>query len=122
MVLHNESCVPCQEGAPPLTVEELAALADELPGWHVKGGHDLQKRLVFADFLSAMAWLNSAAAVCEEQGHHADFKVGWGYVEVEIFTHKIDGLTRSDAVLAAKLDTIVHSDKQAGPMATTSSL
>ena len=52
----------------------------------------------------------------------AGFKVDWGYVEVEIFTHKVDGLTRSDAVLAAKLDTIVHSDKQAGPMATTPSL
>lgn len=110
MTLREESCVPCQEGSPPLSEAELATLQEELPRWEVKEGHHLHRKLQFSDFKTALAWLNCASAVCEEQGHHANFGLGWGYVEVEIFTHKIGGLTRSDAVLAAKLDAISESD------------
>ena len=48
--------------------------------------------------------VNAAGAVCEEQFHHADFDFGWGRAKVTIWTHKIDGLTESDFVLASKLD------------------
>jgi 4a-hydroxytetrahydrobiopterin dehydratase len=106
MALHQETCIPCQAGSSELNADELLALSKELPEWDIKEGHHLHRQITFQDFSSAMTWLNCAAAICEEQGHHADFKVGWGYVEIDIFTHKVDGLTRSDAVLAAKLDTI----------------
>lgn len=72
--------------------------------------HHFLKSLAFGDFASALAWVNRAGAVCEANGHHADFKLGWGYVEVTIYTHKADGLTRADAVLAAKLDAIATAD------------
>jgi 4a-hydroxytetrahydrobiopterin dehydratase len=42
--------------------------------------------------------------LAEQQGHHPDIHLAWGKVRVEIWTHKIDGLTRSDFVLAAKID------------------
>jgi 4a-hydroxytetrahydrobiopterin dehydratase len=43
-------------------------------------------------------------AVAEEQGHHPDLYLAWGKVEIRIWTHKIDGLTESDFILAAKID------------------
>lgn len=106
MALRDESCVPCRDGGPTLTAEELTALQQELPGWQVVDGHHLHKRLEHPDFASALAWLNRAGAICEQQGHHADFKIGWGYVEIEIYTHKAGGLTRADVVLAAKFDAL----------------
>lgn len=106
MGLRDETCVPCRDGGPTLTPEELAELQQELQGWSVVDGHHLHKRLVHPDFGSALAWLNRAGAICEQQGHHADFKIGWGYVELAIFTHKAGGLTRADAVLAAKFDAL----------------
>lgn len=106
MALRDENCVPCRDGGATLTQEELLALREELPGWEIKDGHQLHKRLTFEDFASALLWLNCAATICEEEGHHADFGLGWGYVTVDIWTHKAGGLTRSDAVLAAKLDPI----------------
>ncbi|WP_255110560.1 4a-hydroxytetrahydrobiopterin dehydratase [Synechococcus sp. RedBA-s] len=84
---------------PRLEAEELASLQAELPGWEVIEGHHLHKHLSFPDFCAALAWLNHAGAICEDQGHHGDFRVGWGYVEIDIHTHKADGLTRADAVM-----------------------
>ncbi|MEB3165068.1 MAG: 4a-hydroxytetrahydrobiopterin dehydratase [Cyanobacteriota bacterium] len=104
MALRDEACIPCQEGGSTLAPEELDQLRDELPGWEVIDQHHLHKRLSCPDFASAMDWLNSAAAICEQQGHHADFRVGWGYVEIDIHTHKVNGITRADAVLAARFD------------------
>lgn len=106
MALRDESCVPCRDGGPTLEGEELASLQAELPDWEVIDGHHLHRRLEFADFRTALNWLNHAGAICEEQGHHGDFRVGWGCVEVDLYTHKAGGLTRADAVLAAKFDGI----------------
>ncbi len=106
MALRDEICVPCREGGPRLSSEELAALELELPSWQVVDGHHLFKRLTYPDFVSALSWLNRAGSICEEQGHHADFRIGWGYVELVIYTHKAGGITRADAVLAAKFDAL----------------
>lgn len=104
MALRDETCVPCREGGSTLSADELDVLRQQLPGWEVIEQHHLHKRLSFPDFASALGWLGCAAAICEQQGHHADFRVGWGYVEIDIHTHKLNGLTRADAVLAAKFD------------------
>lgn len=106
MALADERCMPCKNGGPTLEPDELSLLRQELPSWEVIENHHLRKRMSFPDFQSALDWLVKAGAICEEQGHHGDFCVGWGYVEIKIYTHKADGLTRADAVLAAKLDAI----------------
>jgi len=106
MALRDEPCIPCKEGGPTLAPEELSVLKKELPAWEVVDEHHLHKRLRFPDFRSALDWLTKAGSICEEQNHHADFGVGWGYVDIEIYTHKANGLTRADAVLAAKFDAI----------------
>lgn len=106
MELSDERCVPCRDGAPTLTSEDLETLLASLDGWQVVDHHHLHKLWSFADFQSALDWINRAGAVCEAAGHHADFSLGWGRAEAVIYTHKVDGLTRADAVLAAKLDAI----------------
>src|SRR5579871_2155809 len=68
--------------------------------------HHLKKSYAFPDFVKALAFVNQAGAIAEEQGHHPDLYLSWGKVGVEIWTHKIDGLTESDFILAAKLDRI----------------
>jgi 4a-hydroxytetrahydrobiopterin dehydratase len=92
---------------PPLTEKEYAPLLAELDGWQVLAGHHLAKDFRFADFVTALDFVNRAGAIAEEQGHHPEITVGWGHAKVEIWTHKIDGLTESDFVLAAKYDRLV---------------
>jgi 4a-hydroxytetrahydrobiopterin dehydratase len=104
MALAKEACVPCSQGAPTLSPTELADLLPQLPGWQLVDGHHLRKIWKFANFQQALDWVNLAGGICEEQGHHAEFSLGWGHAEAVIYTHKVDGLTRADAVLAARFD------------------
>jgi 4a-hydroxytetrahydrobiopterin dehydratase len=108
--LSLETCVPCRGGVPPLRGEEVEALLRELGGgWSVAGEHHLEKEYRFPDFVSALAFTNRVGAIAEEQGHHPDLYLAWGKVRVTTWTHKIDGLTRSDFVLAAKIDGVHQS-------------
>ena len=102
--LANEKCIPCRGGVPPLRGEELRSLAEELGnGWQVMEEHHLEKTFPFPDFAQALAFTNRVGAVAEEEGHHPDIYLAWGKVRVTIWTHKVDGLTRSDFILAAKI-------------------
>jgi 4a-hydroxytetrahydrobiopterin dehydratase len=102
--LAAKTCVPCRGGVPPLEGEELSRLHKQVEGWDVVKGHHLHKAYTFPDFKSALAFVNRVGDIAEEQGHHPDIILTWGKVEITIWTHKIDGLTESDFILAAKLD------------------
>lgn len=107
MALANEKCFPCRGGVPALKGEELQTLAGELGnGWRVVDEHHLEREYRFPDFAAALAFTNEVGALAEEEGHHPDICLGWGKVTITIWTHKIDGLTRSDFVLAAKIDAL----------------
>ncbi len=102
--LASKDCVPCKGGVPPLKGDALAAFAKQTPGWKVVNEHHLEKSYEFPDFAQALAYVNKVGAMAEQQGHHPDLLLRWGKVVVTTWTHKIDGLTESDFVLAAKCD------------------
>ena len=103
--LASRKCVPCTKGTPPLDAEARGALAALLGAdWKVVDGHHLHRRYRFPDFAQALAFVNRVGAVAEEEGHHPDIALGWGRVELTIWTHVIDGLSEADFVLAAKAD------------------
>jgi 4a-hydroxytetrahydrobiopterin dehydratase len=106
--LANEKCIPCKGGVPPLKGDELRNVARELAGgWRVAEEHHLEKEFRFPDFAQALSFTNAVGAIAEREGHHPDIYLAWGKVRIEIWTHKINGLTRSDFVLAAKIDRIL---------------
>jgi 4a-hydroxytetrahydrobiopterin dehydratase len=100
--LASKTCVPCKGGVPPLTHQQIQPLIQQLNGWEVVKDHHLHKSYKFPNFASALDFVNQIGAIAEQQGHHPDIKLEWGKVEVEIYTHKINGLTESDFILAAK--------------------
>src|SRR5215471_5733495 len=104
MPLADKKCVPCRGGVPALKGAKLDALKPEIPGWDVVNEHHLYRIFRFPDFKTALDFVNRVGGVAEEQGHHPDLLLAWGRVEATIFTHKIDGLTESDFILAAKID------------------
>ena len=106
MSLADQTCVPCRSGVPPLKGEQLDSLKRQLPDWEVIKEHHLHKIFRFPNFQRALDFVNRVGAIAEEQGHHPDLSLTWGKVEVTTYTHKIDGLTESDFVLAAKIDRI----------------
>jgi len=103
--LSDKSCVPCRGGVPPLKGVALRALQSQLdPLWRVVDEHHLERSFAFSDFASSLALASEIGALAEREGHHPDLLVRWGELGVKIWTHKIDGLTESDFVLAAKID------------------
>ena len=102
--LSSRQCVPCRGGVPALKGEELTTLLNQLDGWNAINQHHLQKQYSFSDFREAQHFVNRVGDLAEEQGHHPDICFGWGQAEITIWTHKIDGLTESDFILAAKID------------------
>jgi 4a-hydroxytetrahydrobiopterin dehydratase len=108
MSLTQKSCVPCQGGIPPLTLDEAKAMMDQTPGWELSDAGDrLSRHFDFDDFVSALDFVNRLGALAEAEGHHPDIGFGWGYADVVIFTHKIGGLHENDFILAAKAGELV---------------
>jgi 4a-hydroxytetrahydrobiopterin dehydratase len=104
MSLADLKCKPCRGGVPPLAGEELEKYTRQLPDWKVVNWHHILKSFLFADFKSALGFVNAVGAIAEEQGHHPDLTLSWGKVDVMLYTHKIRGLSESDFILAAKID------------------
>jgi 4a-hydroxytetrahydrobiopterin dehydratase len=102
--LANKTCVPCRGGVPPMKGQELSEYLKQVSNWKAVNEHHLSKTFTFPDFKQALAFVNKVGAIAEEQGHHPDIFLTWGKAEVTTWTHKIDGLTESDFILAAKID------------------
>jgi 4a-hydroxytetrahydrobiopterin dehydratase len=103
--LAAQQCVPCKGGVPPLKGKELQELDQKLGhDWKLIDEHHLEKIFTFKDFREALDFTIKVGELAENVGHHPDIYLSWGKVKITIWTHKIDGLTESDFILAAKIE------------------
>jgi len=108
--LSKKSCVPCRGGIAPLTKNEYEPLLAELgEEWEVIDTHHLEKTILLKNFAEALTFTNQVGSIAEKEGHHPDIELGWGRVKIIIWTHKIDGLSESDFILAAKISDISNT-------------
>lgn len=109
--LADRECVPCKGGVPPLKGSGLTELQEKLGGgWRVVDEHHLEKEYRFKNFRQALAFTNKVGEMAEAQGHHPEINLAWGKVRLTVWTHKIDGLTESDFIFAAKADACTDSE------------
>ena len=105
MSLADMKCVPCRGGVPPMEEGRARALLNDLsPGWELNQAGHLERVYPFKNFARALEFANQVGAIAEAEGHHPDLYIAWGKCKVEVWTHKIQGLTESDFYLAAKAD------------------
>ncbi len=105
--LSKKKCIPCHKGTPRLKGEKLTELHKKLSkGWKVIDEHHLEKEYSFHDFREALAFTNKVGEIAEQEGHHPDIHLSYGKVKILLWTHKIDGLSESDFILAAKCDAL----------------
>jgi 4a-hydroxytetrahydrobiopterin dehydratase len=109
--LATKTCVPCRGGVPPLKGKELESLHQQVPQWKVINEHHIVRTSTFSDFKQALDFVNRVGALAEAQGHHPDILLAWGKAEITLWTHKIDGLTESDFIMAAKIDALTESSQ-----------
>ncbi len=105
MSLADNTCVPCRGGVPSLKTEKIQELLGQLESeWTLNDQGHIERTYEFPNFADALAFTNRVGNVAEIEGHHPDLYLAWGKCKVEIWTHKIQGLTESDFFLAAKAD------------------
>ena len=102
--LAKMECVPCRGGVSPLEQERIDELLPQLDGWTIEQEYRLTRTFTFRDFTQALTFVNTVGDIAEQQGHHPDIHLAWGRVMLEVWTHKISGLTESDFIWAAKVD------------------
>jgi 4a-hydroxytetrahydrobiopterin dehydratase len=105
--LADKTCVPCRGGVPPLKGRELQGFLKLVPEWQAVSEHHLIREFKFPDFAQALAFVNRVGGLAEAQGHHPDILLTWGKAAITLWTHKIDGLTESDFIMAAKIDRLL---------------
>jgi 4a-hydroxytetrahydrobiopterin dehydratase len=107
--LAEKKCSACEGGVPPIEGEALDTILKELGGdWKVVNEHHLEKGFSFKDFKGALAFTNKVGALAEQEGHHPEIHLAWGKVRIILWTHKINGLSESDFILAAKIDKLTR--------------
>ena len=108
MKLNQKKCLPCRGDVPPFSREQIDEYLKYLTDWKVlineKKGFYLSRVYNFSNFEESLSFVNKVSNIAEEENHHPDLKFGWGYAEINILTHKINGLTLSDFILASKID------------------
>ena len=103
--LSKKQCIPCKGGVLPLKGGKLENIHKQLNGnWMIVDEHHLEKEYIFSNFRQALAFTNQVGEIAEAEGHHPDIYLAWGKVKLMVWTHKIDGLTESDFIFAAKVD------------------
>ena len=105
--LAQKKCVPCHGGIPPLKGQELLSIYKKLGhNWKIINDHHIEKEFTFKNFREALDFTVKVGELAEEEGHHPDIYLAWGKVKITLWTHKIDGLSESDFILAAKADSL----------------
>ena len=106
--LTKKKCVPCEGGLIPFDISEIHKYQKKVDGWDVIKKENniffLFKKFNFKNFLDSQKFINNVSKISEDEGHHPDISFGWGYVEIKITTHAIEGLSENDFILAAKID------------------
>ena len=109
--LVNKKCAPCEGGILPFNISEIHKYQKKVDGWDIlkdkKEIFYLIKKFKFKNFLGSQNFINKVGEISENEGHHPDISFGWGYAEVKITTHAIEGLSENDFILAAKIDQLI---------------
>ena len=104
--LASKTCVPCRGDTPPIKGSDLERMLKQVPEWKAVNEHHIVREFKFPDFRKALDFVNRVGELAEQQGHHPDIFLAWGKAGVTLWTHKIDGLSESDFIMAAKIDSL----------------
>ena len=111
--LLKKNCLPCEGGVIPFDISEIHKYQKKVDGWNIlknkKKIYFLNKKFKFRNFKESQKFINKVGELSENEGHHPDISFGWGYAEIKITTHAINGLSENDFILAVKIDQLVNA-------------
>jgi len=109
--LTEKKCLPCEGDTPTLTKQEAEKLLSQTPGWTLN--HDataISRSFEFKGFYKTMSFVNAVAWIANQENHHPDLDVSYGYCKVKYHTHAINGLSENDFICAAKINELIRQE------------
>ena len=106
MKLAEQACKPVQAGSSPLSRKETGDFSKEIPRWSLSD-YSIEREYRFKDFRQAMNFVNNVASIANDQDHHPDIFISYNKVRLTLSTHKIEGLSLNDFIMAAKIDLLM---------------
>ena len=110
--LTKKKCIPCEGGVIPFDITEIHKYQKKVDGWDIIKDENkiyfLFKKFTFKNFLESQKFINDVGQISENEGHHPDISFGWGYADIKITTHAIEGISENDFILAAKIDQLTN--------------
>ena len=109
MSLYEKKCIPCSGEIPPLPESEIMEFKKQIsPEWELTHNNTrLLRKVSLHQMAKPMELADKIAKIADENWHHPELHVGFGHLDIEIWTHKINGLVESDFIFAAKVDKIL---------------
>ena len=105
--LKDKKCQACTGNTPKFNPNQISEYLLNLDNWSVNEEKKMIfKKFNFKNFNQAINFTNKVGELADEEGHHPDISLGWGYALIMLHTHAIKGLSINDFILAAKIDVI----------------
>jgi 4a-hydroxytetrahydrobiopterin dehydratase len=107
--LASEHCREYPPGTPPLSQDEAAELQRQVPAWELEDSGALRREFAFDDFSGAFGLVARVALLAEAESHHPEIELEWGRAAFRTWTHTVEGLSRNDFIMAAKIDLLAET-------------
>lgn len=87
--------------------EDYKNRPDRPEGWQFQD-EGIEREWKFADFASALQFVNQVGQLADAADHHPDISFGWGYARIRLTTHDNGGVTVRDLSLAAQINSLAR--------------
>jgi 4a-hydroxytetrahydrobiopterin dehydratase len=104
--LAARSCKACAGEIHALSDAEVQKFLADVPGWE-RHGKEIVKTFPFKNYYQTMAFVNATAWISHREDHHPDLEVGYNKCIVRYSTHSVGGLSESDFICAAKIESLL---------------
>ena len=107
MNLKNLKCDSCNSNTPKLSLKDINTHLKSINKWVLNEDQNMIfKKYTFKNFSKSLSFVNAVGKVAENEKHHPDISLGYGYCLIMIHTHAISSLSINDFILASKIDGI----------------
>lgn len=110
----KRKCVPCEGIEKPLSPQEEQEYHKHTPAWtlHDENLRKITRTVTFNSFTQAMNFAGVVASIAQQENHHPAIKIEFNKVDLELYTHAIQGLSENDFIMAGLIDQAIATAQQ----------
>ncbi len=105
-VLSELTCLPAEACNTALTLDRIMEYLESVPQWDLED-NKIARIFTFNTFKESVDFAHKVANLAEQEQHHPDILISYTKVKLLLSTHQVNGLTKNDFIVAAKIDRLL---------------